>query len=138
LTRAKHTIGETGLAIIGETDNINYFVETELTPDSIDGVENKTSTKAGCNRRRYKGDPEPYTVKGHSYTYLYDPGRIDLQTLPGRPVILKANGETRQFTFIGDVKDLHAWLVGDASYDTKVYTEGPPYQIKASTDVVAV
>lgn len=132
MTKLKHTVGDGPLAIIGETDNINYFLKTELTPDSVDGVVNKTGTKKAHTRRRYVGDPAPSNVVSHSYEFMYDPGRIDLQTLPGNSFILDDGTERRQFTFVGDVMDLHAFLVGDAKADLKLYTSGPPYFIKAA------
>ena len=131
MTRAKHTVGDGPLFIIAETANINYFLKTPLTPDSVDGVVNKQGRKKAHTRRRYKGDPAPSNVPEHSYEFMVDPGRIDLQTLPGKPFVLDDGTEKRQFTYVGDVMDLHAWLVGDAKMDMKLYTVGPPYLIKA-------
>lgn len=132
MTKAKHSITGKNLAIIGETANINFFVKTELTPDSATSVVNKTSNKKAHSRRKYVGDPAPASVSSHSVQFMYDPGRIDLQTLPGKPFVLVGGGEKRQFTFVGDVKDLHAYLVGDAAFDLKLYTVGPPYFITAA------
>ena len=131
MTRLKHSIDGKNLAIIAETANINYFLKTPLTPDSAEGVVNKTSTKKSHTRRKYVGDPAPSNVISHSYEFMYDPGKIDLQTLPGKPFILDDGTEKRQMTYVGDVMDLHAFLVGDAAKDLKLYTVGPPYQIKA-------
>ncbi len=129
MTRLKHTIDGQDLAIIAETANINYFLKTELVPDSVDGVVNKTSTRKAHTRRKYVGDPAPSNVTSHSYEFMFDPGRIDLQTLPGRPFILDDGIERRQMTFVGDVIDLHSFLVSDAARDMKLYTVGPPYVI---------
>lgn len=137
MTRAKHTVGDGPLAVIGETANINYFVKTPLTPDSVDGVVNKQSRKKAHTRRRYVNDPAPANVKEHDYEFMVDPGRIDLQTLPGSSFVLDDGIEKRQFTFVGDVMDLHAWLVSDAKVDMRLYTSGPPYQIKAVGEGVA-
>ena len=134
MAKAKHTIGDGPLAIIGETDNINYFLKTALTPDSVDGVVNKSSRKKAHTRRRYVGDPAPSNVQEHPYEFMYDPGRIDLQTLPGKSFILSDGTEKRQFTFVGDVMDLHAFLVGEAKADMKLYTSGPPYLITAAAE----
>lgn len=131
MTRLKHTIAGTDLAIIAETANINYFLKTTLTPDSVEGVVNKTSRKKAHTRRKYVNDPAPSNVQEHPYEFMYDPGRIDLQTLPGKPFILDDGTERRQMTYVGDVKDLHAFLVGDAKMDLKLYTVGPPYVIQA-------
>ena len=133
MTKQKHSVGDNGLAIIGETTNINYFLKTALTPDSSTGVVNKTSTKKAHTRRKYVGDVSPSNVSGHSYEFMYDPGRIDLQTLPGKSFILDDGIEKRQFTFVGDVMDLHSLFVGDAKMDLKLYTTGAPYVIKAAS-----
>ena len=128
----KHSLDAKGTALIGPTANINYFLKTPLTPDSAEGIVNKTTTRKSASVRRYKGDPAPYTRPGGTVEFMYDPGRIDLQTLPGRPVVLVANGERRQFSLVGDVMDLHAFLVTNAKYDMKLYTQGPPYVILAA------
>ena len=60
-------------------------------------------------------------------TFMYDPGRVDLQTLPGKPFILDDGTEKRQFTYVGNVIDLHAFLMADVKVETKLYTVGPPY-----------
>lgn len=132
MTKQKHSIDGKDLAIIGETANINYFLKTELSPDSLTGVVNKTTTRKSAPVRRYVGDPAPYTRPGGSVEFMYDPGRIDLQTLPGKSFILDDGTEKRQFTYVGDVKDLHAFLVGDAAMDLKLYTTGAPYVITAA------
>lgn len=137
MTRKKHSVDGQDLAIIGETPNINYFLKTALTPDSETDVVNKTSTKKAHTRRKYVNDPAPSNVVQHSYEFMYDPGRIDLQTLPGIPFILDDGTEKRQFTCVGDVMDLHAFLVGNAKMDLKLYTSGPPYVIKAADAAVA-
>lgn len=134
MTKQKHSIDGKDLAIIGETANINYFVSTPLTPDSETEVVNKTTTKKSHSRRKYKGDPAPSSVVSHSVQFMVDPGRIDLQTLPGRPFILDDGTEKRQFTFVGDVMDLHSWLVGNVPNETKLYTSGPPYVIAATAN----
>lgn len=133
MTKQKHSIEGKNLAIIAETTNINYFLKTTLVPDSATGVVNKTATKKQHTRRKYVGDPAPSTVTAHSVEFMYDPGRIDLQTLPGKSFILDDGVEKRQFTFVGDVMDLHSFLVGDAKMDLKLYTTGAPYVIAASS-----
>ena len=134
MTAQKHSIDGKDLAIIGETANINFFVTTPLTPDSVVGVVNKSTTKKQHTRRKYVGDPAPSTVTQHAVEFMYDPGRIDLQTLPGKSFVLSGGGEKRQFTYVGDVKDLHAYLLGDAAMDLKLYTTGAPYVIAAAAE----
>lgn len=138
MTRKKHTIDGFELAIIGETDNINFFLNTALTPDSESSIVNKTSTKKAHTRRRYVGDVTPSNVSSHEYVFMVDPGRIDLQTLPGKPFILQAGGERRQFTYVGNVVDLHAFLTSDVKVETKLYTQGPPYVIAAASGGLSV
>lgn len=135
MTKQKHSIAGKNLAIIGETTNINYFLKTTLTPDSVTGVVNKTATKKAHTRRKYVGDPSPSNVVSHSVEFMYDPGRIDLQTLPGKSFILDDGVEKRQFTFVGDVMDLHSFISSDAKMDLKLYTTGAPYVIAAAADV---
>lgn len=137
MTKKKHSIDGKNLAIIGETENINFFVKTPLTPDSASSVVNKTTTKKAHQRRKYVGDPAPSSVVSHTVEFMYDPGRIDLQTLPGHSFRLVGGGESRQFTYVGDVMDLHAYLVGEAGMELKLYTTGAPYVIAAAGEQAA-
>lgn len=117
------------LSIYGEAANINYFLTTPLVPDSEDGIVNKTSTVKAHTRRRYVGDPTPSNVSGGDRVWMYDPGRIRLNVLPGDPFILSDGTEKRQFTFTGNVVDLHAYLKSNVKEETKLYTTGAPYVI---------
>ena len=121
------------LSIYGEAANINYFLATPLTPVSEGGIVNKTSNVKAHTRRRYVGDTTPSNVSGGERVYMYDPGRIRLNVLPGDPFILSAAGEKRQFTFTGNVVDLHAFLMSDVKEETKLYTTGAPYVIPKPT-----
>jgi hypothetical protein len=136
MTRLKHTIDGKDLSIIAETANINYFLKTALEPDSETSVVNKSSSKKAHTRRKYVDDPAPSNVSPHDYEFMYDPGRIDLQTLPGKPFILDDGTERRQMTYVGAVMDLHSFLVGNAKMDLKLYTSGPPYVIAAAEDTL--
>jgi hypothetical protein len=118
------------LEIYGETANINYFLATPLAPVSEAGVVNKTATVKAHTRRRYKGDTTPSNVSGGERVFMYDPGRIRLNVLPGKPFILDDGTEKRQFTFTGNVVDLHAFLKSDVKNETKWYTTGAPYLIE--------
>jgi len=129
MTRMKHSVDGKNLAIYGETANINYFLVNDLTPDSVDGVVNKETRRKDASVRRYVGDPTPYNRPGGDVKFMYDPGRIDLQTLPGKPFILADGTEKRQFSYSGDVMELHSFLVGNVKKETKLYTSGPPYVI---------
>ena len=121
------------LDIYAEEANINYFLNTELTPVSESGVVNKTTNVKAHTRRKYVGDTTPSNVSGGERVFMYDPGRINLQVLPGQPFILDDGTEKRQFTFNGNVVDLHAFLKSDVKSETKLYTSGAPYVIDAAS-----
>ena len=124
---------DTTFFIYGEPANINYFVNTDLTPISEEGTENKQVSVKAHTRRRYVGDENPINVSSASRTFLVDPGRKIGNALPGSPFILDDGTEKRQFTLQGDIIDLHAWLVGEASMDLKLYTNtGTRYTIAAA------
>lgn len=121
------------LDIYAEPENLNYFLNTTITPVSEGAVVNKTSTVKASTRRQYVGDATPINVSGHSRTWMYDPGRKVGNALPGEPFILDDGTEKRQMTFAGNVVDLHAFLVSDVKEETKLYTTGARYVIPKST-----
>ena len=121
------------LDIYGELANINYFLNTPLVPVSETGIVNKEVDVKEHPRRRYVGDTKPTQVPATKRVFMYDPGRIDRSALPGQPFILKQGTEKRQFTFNGNVVDLHAFLISDVKEATKLYTTGAPYDIPKST-----
>lgn len=121
------------LDIYAELANINFFLTTPLVPVSETGIVNKQVTVKSHTRRRYVGDSSPSNVSGGSRVFMYDPGRIDRSTLPGQPFILKQGTEKRQFTFSGNVVDLHAFLKSDVKDATLLYTTGAPYDIPKPT-----
>lgn len=121
------------LAIYAETDNINYFLNTPLVPDGEESVVNKTASVKTSTRRQYVGDKTPINVSAHTRVFMYDPGRKVGNALPGQPFILSDGTEKRQFTFSGNVVDLHAFLVSDVKEKTKLYTTGARYVIPKST-----
>ena len=126
--------GET-FFIYGEPANINYFVETDLSPVSEAGAENRTSSVSAHTRRRYVGDSNPINVSGSQREWLYDPGRKVGNALPGAPFILSDGVETRQFTLQGNIVDLHAYLVGEASMAlTLTSADGAKYSIAAASN----
>lgn len=109
--------------------NFNYFVTSPLTPDTVDGVVNKSTTVKAHYRKRFVGDLEGSNVKTHSRDYMYDPGRKVGNALPGFSFILDDGIEKRQFTLDGNVMDLHAYLVSQLKVDVKLYTQGGRYDI---------
>jgi len=127
----KHVYDAKGNGIYAETANINYFLKTALSPASAEGVTNKTASVSAFTRRRYPGDPEPSNVSASSREFLYDPGRRNGNATPGSPFILDDGVEKRSFTFTGPFTDLHAFLVGDAKMDFRVFSPSASYQITA-------
>lgn len=114
--------------------NFNYFVKTDLVPDSADGVVNKTSSVKAHQRRKYVGDPAPSNIPQTTRTFMYDPGRKVGSAIPGFSFILDDGTEKRQFTLDGNVVDLHAYLSGEVNKETKLYTQGARYVIAASSE----
>ena len=114
--------------------NFNYFVKTDLVPDTEEGVVNKQTSVSAHQRRKYIDDPAPSNVGAHSREYMYDPGRKVGAAIPGFSFILDDGVEKRQFTLDGNVMDLHAYLVSDLSMNVKLYTQGARYVIEAPAD----
>ena len=131
MTIQKHVFDLEGDAIYAETANINYFLKTALTPASAEGVVNKTANVSAFTRRRYPGDPEPSNVSASDREFLYDPGRRNGNATPGQPFILDDGVEKRSFTFTGPFTNLHAFLVGDAKMDFRVFSPSASYDITA-------
>lgn len=115
------------ITIYAEPDNINYFINGDLEPDTVDGVTNGTSSVGSSTRRTYPGHATPINVSGGSREYLVDPSRKSGNALPGRSFMLVALDEggavleKRQFTFKGRLLDLHAFLSAEVSNLTYLY-----------------
>lgn len=121
------------LKIWAETANINYFLTTPLVPAGEGTIVNKTSAVKAHSRRQYPGDSSSINVSASSRTYMVDPGRKVGNALPGEPFILDDGVQKRQFTFTGNVVDLHAFLLSDVKAETKLYTTGARYVISKPT-----
>ena len=117
------------LDIYAETANINYFLKTPLAPASEGGVVEKSANVSAFSRRRYPGDPEPSNVSASTREFLYDPGRRNGNATPGAPFILDDGVEKRSFTFTGPFTDLHAFFVGDAAMDLRLFSPSASYDI---------
>ncbi len=109
--------------------NFNYFVNTDLVADVEEGTTNSESSVKQHERRLYYNDIIKVNVDGHPRQYMTDPGRKVGAALPGFSFILDDGTEKRQFTTNADVKDLHAYLLGDLKKKTKLYTNGARYTI---------
>ena len=127
----KHDLPGKSAAIYGETDNINYFLNTSLTPASAGGVTNTQQTIKAHSRRKYVGDNTPANVSSHSRTVMFDPGRRNGAATPGQEMILDDGVEKRSFTYTGSWTEVHAHLVGDAKMDLSAYSASARYLIKA-------
>lgn len=134
----KHSIDGTSAAIWAETANLNYFLNTALEPDTVGGVENRTKNIPERTVRRYVGDPNPYTIPAQTgVRYLYDPGRKNGGATPGQEMILDDGVEKRSMTYVGSFIDVHAFFVGNAKMDLRLYSAGASYSIKAVSEGVA-
>lgn len=132
-----HTIetGERLITIYGETDNINYFLVSDLTPDTAESVETYTTSVASHLRRKYPGHNSPANITGGSRQFIADLSQKSGNALPGRSFTLAAVlmgppnfnvynsiSEKRQFTFKGRLLDLHSFLKESVFYRTYLYT----------------
>ena len=129
----KHTLPNGKAAIVGETDNINYFLNTALEADSVGSVINVQQTVKAHTRRQYVGDTSTINIPGHTRVVLYDPGRKNGSATPGKNMLLSDDKERRAFTYIGPWTEVHAFLVGNAKMDLKAYSESARYDIEAAT-----
>lgn len=128
----KHSLPDKSAAIYGESANINYFINTPLTPDTAGGVTNSEQTVKAHTRRRHVGDTTPANVTSHSRTVMYDPGRRNGIATPGQEMILTDGIEKRSFTYTGPWTDVHAFLVGQAKMEITAYSASAAYVIAAA------
>jgi hypothetical protein len=125
----KHVYDANGNGIYAETANINYFLKTPLEPASAAGAQTKQANVKAFSRRRYPGDAEPSNVSATTREFLYDPGRRNGNATPGSPFILDDGVEKRSFTFTGPFLNLHAFFVGDAKMDLRLFSPSASYDI---------
>ena len=117
------------VTIIGDVANINYYLITALSPDSLTGIVDKTSNVKSYTRRAYAGDPNPVNVSGSTREWMYDPGRRNGAAIPGNPFILDDGYEKRSFMYIGNLVNLHAFLAGNAKMNFTLYSQSAAYDI---------
>lgn len=128
----------TKLKIFAEPANLQHFVGN-IEPDEADGPVNFQVNSGGGSRRRYPGGPA-ISYSGSTKEYFKDPSRRSGNALPGRTFVLRQHGadeaageinERRQFTFVGRIIDLHAWLRSNAVVPCYLHTNtGARYLIK--------
>ena len=127
-----HTVEVPGglpLTIYGETDNINYFINGDLEPDTLAEATVATVSVRSHSRRQYPGDATTISVSGGSRTFVKDPTRSKGSALPGQNFILKdghsgSSGEMRTFTYKGRYIDLRAFIEAEAARDLRLYSSG--------------
>jgi hypothetical protein len=145
MTYKAHTAAVPGgdpITIYGLTDNINFFLSTDLEPNAEQGVSNVQVQNPGGKRRQYPGDASLVNYSGSSRVVLRDPDTRRGSALPGRPFVLReiteynedgfpVIGEVRQFHLKGTIRDLHSFLVGNVASDVQlVSSRGRKYTIK--------
>lgn len=137
-----HTVEVPGgqpLTIYGETANLNFFLNGDLEPDTVDGPTSAQVSVSSSSRRQYPGDATTINVGGSQREFLKDPSRSSGPALPGRNFILsqrgvEGGGEKRQFTYKGRLIDLHTFIRAEASSDLYLYSNtGARYTIDAAT-----
>lgn len=134
MTIEKFSFNDSNLVIWAEPANLNYFLQTPLTPDVAGGVSNHTTNVKAHDRRQYVNDPTSISVSASTREYMVDPGRKEGTAIPGSPFICDDGVERRQMRYTGDFLNLHAFFVGDAGMDLKLYSPtGTRYTIAAAT-----
>ena len=132
----KHTLPDTTSAIWAETENLNYFTKTAITPDSAGDVTNKTTDVAAHTRRQYPGDSSKVSVSSSSRVFMHDPGRKSGSAIPGSPFVISDGTETRQMRFTGTWTDVHSFFVGNTNAECSLYSPtGTRYVIAAAEAV---
>jgi hypothetical protein len=139
MTIQKMTIPGTESAIWGEPDNINFFLNTDLVPDTAAGRTVSDQTVRSHTRRQYPGDTTPINVSTYGRQMLVDPGRKSGNALPGSSFRVVSDAglpgeENRQFTLQGRWEDLVNLFVGDAAMEVQLYSpSGTRYVVEGTT-----
>lgn len=134
----KMTIPNTTSAIWGEPANINFFLNTDLVPDTAAGRTQSNQTVRSHTRRQYPGDTTPINVSSHGRTMLVDPGRKSGNALPGDSFRVVSDAglpgmENRQFTLQGRWEDLVNLFVAEAAMQVHLYSpSGTRYVVDAA------
>ena len=139
MTIQKMTIPLTSTAIWGEPTNINYFLKTDLVPDTAAGRTISNQTVRAHTRRQYPGDSTPINVSSHGRQMLVDPGRKSGNALPGYSFRVVGDAglpgeENRQFTYDGRWEDVVNHFISDAAMQVHLYSRsGARYVVDAAT-----
>ena len=137
MSAQKFSLANTDTAIWAEPANLNYFLKTPLEPDGAAGVTNVETRRKAHQRRQYKGDPTLISVPEGPMTYMVDPGRKSGSALPGKPFVVTDGIQKRQMRYVGSFMDVHAMFVGDAKFDTDLFSAtGTRYSIAAAGEAL--
>ena len=132
--RTKLVIPDHTWNIYGHPANFAHFVTTPLVAASAGERELKVGTRKAHTRRAYTKAATTSNVSAHDRDWLFDPGRKVGTAIPGWSFILDDGVERRQFTTTGDVQNLVLYLQDEVKADTKLYTQGAVYYIKAPSE----
>lgn len=105
-------------------ENLNYFIDVAgagLEPQtSAEVVVAESNTKGGnASVQRFPGDPNPFSRANTAKKIMKNRTVRHGSALPGRSFILESEEEKRQFTYQGDLRALHALLVGNLKMEVK-------------------
>lgn len=139
MTIQKMTLPLVDTAIWGEPANINFFLNTDLVPDTAAGRQISNQTVRSHTRRQYPGDTTPINVSAHGRQMLVDPGRKSGNALPGNSFRVVSDAglpgeENRQFTYQGRWEDIVNLFVTEAAMQVHLYSpSGTRYVVDAAT-----
>ena len=105
-----HTIDGKTVKVYAIDANLTYFV----TDTPVTGIAGAPVTYAvkGQTVRRFPGAPAPYNRAGFTATRSLPVARG--RAIPGKPFVLTDGIETRQFSYVGSLSTLYAYLLGSA------------------------
>jgi hypothetical protein len=139
MTIERFTLAGTETAIFAEPANLNFFLNTPLTPDTAAGATVQQSNIRSHTRRQYPGDSSVINVSAAAREFLVDPGRRSGPALPGKSFRVVSDAglpgeENRQFTYDGRWMDVHALFFGDAAMQLNLYSaSGTRYSVDGTT-----
>lgn len=110
-------------------ENLNYFIDVASAGlealTAADVIVEESESKGGNSSvSRYPGDPNPYNRSNTPRKIMKNRQVFHGRALPGKSFVLAESsaddtGETRQFTYVGDLRALHALMVGHLKKDVK-------------------
>jgi hypothetical protein len=106
-----HSIDGKTVKVYAIEANLTYFV----TDTPVTGVAGAPITYAvkGSTVHRFPGDPNPFNRAGFTAKRSLPVARG--RAIPGKPFVLSDGIETRQFSYVGSLSTLYAYLTSSAS-----------------------